>query len=1361
MNKRLLCSLFLFLLVLSPIAGLLHFNPTDVVHAQDVSYPITPWVIDEITNTVYINDSDVFIAVSPATLHDSGWVYLNLTSKHFAGDIDVVFGFDIEAVKPKEIAVYHHQIVTTERSYVLPGMYLLPPYIVNYTAARVELPWIYDGAVHVYNTTHFITDFDFDRANVNTKTLYQSISSVSDWDSISNSFTHTAMGRFNCTDWWAGVFTIQAGKEYYARYWLDLPLNAYSDGKYIVAIKPHTFTYQQAIDSKVLYMLDPWWSSSWLYKKSMTITCWGGNASTDYAVRMKVHYGAGSDGSEMVGDQNWTSIYLNSHCRTDFGDVRFTDSTEATALSYYKYNVTTGNVADFYVKVSANLTAADATIYMYYGNAAVTTTSNGTATFLFFDDFESGTLNNWTTVGASWSINSTWVKDGVYSASATGNAGGNLQKAWTSARPVLLHTYFWSNVRTMYACLPYTAASDVISLVFNSATNPQWAYHQGSFVAWTAASAGTYTLNTWSEMEVGYSFGTSGNQTGWQNSTLMGHILHKAETAAWVSSWTSFGMDEGDAAGMYFVFDDYWARPWVNGTMEPLANSFGSEQSQSSPTYATPTWTTSEMGDLNLITAVWSMSDGSALSGYIGASNVTGTLTNATWTAFTADNTSKLIITNPSIINTVVQYQFFANSSSGNWNGTAILTNTTRMMVSTALAGYLQWSYNFQTRSFNDGTYRYFFYDNGSALVYRTTTNLTTFSIARNTSAQYTNYNDFGIAWNGSIVVMMVSYPSGNVAYRYGNVNSSGLITWLASWQYLVIVGTANYATLSLVFASDGTVWFWVYGSVPASSGFAYQGTLDIVTDTINVGTPYNVNPAVSFDTMFIIPLDNGDTYTLLSDHIHNRLEGWSGVYPGSYTLVVEMSYAWPSSAWAAVGEGSQVLLIYRNVTDSTWRSRQYDGSSWGNNQTVTSDTHTSGITPTLTLISNMSLSTYALWSSGNTVYRYFYNGTTWSGPVTVGTSIGTILSNTYVTCDTKMSNYTVAYMFETTGYWLDWQVLRFKQLNFNVTTGDSNRILDAYNPYAKIVLMNGTNNWNTTLYSSTANYTFLPTTEVTYYIEYQGLPVSNTTARSVTADVNVTILTNIYNATVYVGGTNGDPLAGATLSIVRSGTDIDGSYGLFNHPPSQPYNSTNSWYTWHQMANATYTVSGASPNTGGPNSTSIVVTNANKTGSFTLVFPVGGSLPQEPTGPTGPLETTPVIITWTVTDRYDNPLSGASLIIVDPATNTTVFQTVTGPNGTVNTELLPKQYTVTASYGTSSKTLSYTPTLSESKVVMLGYAALVPVLPPWAQEYGPYLAIAAVVALVGVPTVYSAQSARTKRRLSLGHVKQHKRSLH
>jgi hypothetical protein len=130
-----------------------------------------------------------------------------------------------------------------------------------------------------------------------------------------------------------------------------------------------------------------WYNASWGYRKSHTINAATG-AGTNYQVKIIAYYGSGTDSAG--------TVYFSNKSRTDFADVRFTGSDGTTLLDYWIASTTTGVSAEFWVEVAEDLSSVNRNIFVYYGNAAQSTNaSNGSNTFLFFDDF-SGDLSKWT-----------------------------------------------------------------------------------------------------------------------------------------------------------------------------------------------------------------------------------------------------------------------------------------------------------------------------------------------------------------------------------------------------------------------------------------------------------------------------------------------------------------------------------------------------------------------------------------------------------------------------------------------------------------------------------------------------------------------------------------------------------------------------------------------------------------------------------------------------------------------------------------------------------------------------------------------------------------------------------------------------
>lgn len=116
-----------------------------------------------------------------------------------------------------------------------------------------------------------------------------------------------------------------------------------------------------------------WWDPDWSCRKAVTITELSGSLLKDYQVKIEVSY--------------------EPAMRSDFGDLRFT-SAGGSPLDYWIESETDGVSATVWVEVDDIEASADTTIYMYYGNAAASSASDGEETFIFFDDF-SGDLSQW------------------------------------------------------------------------------------------------------------------------------------------------------------------------------------------------------------------------------------------------------------------------------------------------------------------------------------------------------------------------------------------------------------------------------------------------------------------------------------------------------------------------------------------------------------------------------------------------------------------------------------------------------------------------------------------------------------------------------------------------------------------------------------------------------------------------------------------------------------------------------------------------------------------------------------------------------------------------------------------------------
>ena len=108
-----------------------------------------------------------------------------------------------------------------------------------------------------------------------------------------------------------------------------------------------------------------------------------------YQQDVVIHRTTGTAYEEVVGPLRIWHIYVGDHCREDYGDVRFTNSTGE--LAYYLWPDYDSSSARFAVRLEGADAAGEVTVW--YGNPSATTTSDGDATYHFFDQFEGEALD--------------------------------------------------------------------------------------------------------------------------------------------------------------------------------------------------------------------------------------------------------------------------------------------------------------------------------------------------------------------------------------------------------------------------------------------------------------------------------------------------------------------------------------------------------------------------------------------------------------------------------------------------------------------------------------------------------------------------------------------------------------------------------------------------------------------------------------------------------------------------------------------------------------------------------------------------------------------------------------------------------
>ena len=153
-------------------------------------------------------------------------------------------------------------------------------------------------------------------------------------------------------------------------YWeYDTLIN--SSGKWDMFIKRSSDSLEVAIQNNLYVHLDPWWSSDFELLNSSYIC----DAVVDYSVNYNFTY----------------SDEFSSNCLANFSDVYFVNDDNDTVLDFWIEEVSNGSYLNVWINISDSNQ-----LNVYYNSTIyndIWLRSNGSNTFLFFDDFNDDSLN--------------------------------------------------------------------------------------------------------------------------------------------------------------------------------------------------------------------------------------------------------------------------------------------------------------------------------------------------------------------------------------------------------------------------------------------------------------------------------------------------------------------------------------------------------------------------------------------------------------------------------------------------------------------------------------------------------------------------------------------------------------------------------------------------------------------------------------------------------------------------------------------------------------------------------------------------------------------------------------------------------
>mgnify|MGYP001609455999 FL=1 len=292
---------------------------------------------------------------------------------------------------------------------------------------------------------------------------------------------------------------------------------------------------------------------------------------------------------------------------------------------------------------------------------------------IFEDGFESGNFSEWTATVGSPSVVSTWSHHGTYSAQVTNgsNAYKNLASTATETfiRFYINYSAIGAGSGTLTDVIRFNDNASTTLALFGLHTDPDTfgiydvVNSVGTDSDIIAVTGQVYLI----EFAI-LSNSASGYMKLWIDGTLK--VNYAVNTTGWFN------------VAQVFIGNSYWA--WITYTAlidcVVVDDAYiGPEGDTTVPTYSSLSTSTTVAGASSQFNSTWTDETGLATTGgYIFGTNNTGTFTNETWTAFTTNpQTVSVSKTLNSTVGAVIQWQYWANDTSNNWNNTGTQTLTT------------------------------------------------------------------------------------------------------------------------------------------------------------------------------------------------------------------------------------------------------------------------------------------------------------------------------------------------------------------------------------------------------------------------------------------------------------------------------------------------------------------------------------------------------------------------------------------------------------------------------------------------------------------------------------------------------------
>lgn len=321
--------------------------------------------------------------------------------------------------------------------------------------------------------------------------------------------------------------------------------------------------------------------SGWSYRKLLTVTGSTDGAKTNYQVKLNVYKGTGTDAG--------SNVYLNNHCSDNFTDIRFTKSDGTSLQDYWIESYTAGASAVVWVELdSLPASPGTAAFYCYYGNSNAANVSNGTNTFIKFDNFEWGTDATALSTsggGLAWTITAPGsskveIDTGQY---AGGTRSARFYRDGTN-NPVAYHAQTAANTYAIRLKLRKENTSELRIAHGNGSYNIYLSYEYGNnniqyYNGSTYTAIGSLPQDTWGLLEIRNINFTAHTYDVYLNDALLQSGIAMETSSTWCNSVVDFVVANVTAQSW---IDNYMVRNYT--AHEPTLTSWSSEQYASANT---------------------------------------------------------------------------------------------------------------------------------------------------------------------------------------------------------------------------------------------------------------------------------------------------------------------------------------------------------------------------------------------------------------------------------------------------------------------------------------------------------------------------------------------------------------------------------------------------------------------------------------------------------------------------------------------------------------------------------------------------------------------------------------------------------